>query len=69
LKKLELMDEATLRDAFKRNDLKLFTEIDKLKAFLESQEYQQTNLLLMSSANYDDMDLSQLKNKINQTQK
>lgn len=69
LKKLELMDEATLRDAFKRNDLKLFTEIDKLKAFLESQEYQQTNLLLMSSGNYDDMDLSQLKNKINQTQK
>lgn len=69
LKMLELMDEQTLRDAFKRNDLKLFTEIDKLKSFLESQDYQQTNLLLMSSGNYDDMDLSQLKNKINQIQK
>ena len=69
LKKLELMDEDTLRDAFKRNDLKLFTEIDKLKSFLESQDYQQANLLLMSSGNYDDMDLSPLKNKINQTQK
>ena len=69
LKKLELMDEDTLRDAFKRNDLKLFTVIDQLKVFLESQDYQQANLLLMSSGNYDDMDLSQLKNKINQNQK
>lgn len=66
LKKLELMDEDTLRDAFKRKDLKLFTEIDQLKAFLESQDYPNTNLLLMSSGNYDDMDLSQLKTKINQ---
>jgi UDP-N-acetylmuramate: L-alanyl-gamma-D-glutamyl-meso-diaminopimelate ligase len=69
LKKLELMDEDTLRDAFKRNDLKLFTDIDQLKAFLEAQDYRQANLLLMSSGNYDDMDLSQLKNKINQSQK
>ncbi|SMD45492.1 UDP-N-acetylmuramate: L-alanyl-gamma-D-glutamyl-meso-diaminopimelate ligase [Aquiflexum balticum DSM 16537] len=69
LKKLELMDEDTLRDAFKRNDLKLFTDIDQLKVFLESQDYRQANLLLMSSGNYDDMDLSQLKNTINQSQK
>lgn len=66
LKKLDLMDEKTLRDAFKRKDLKLFTVIDQLKVFLESQEYHQANLLLMSSGNYDDMDLSQLKTKINQ---
>ncbi|WP_373523396.1 UDP-N-acetylmuramate--L-alanine ligase [Aquiflexum sp.] len=66
LKKLEIMDEETLRDAFQRNDLKLFTNIDQLKVFLESQDYLNTNLLLMSSGNYDDMDLSQLKTKINQ---
>ncbi|WP_194976344.1 UDP-N-acetylmuramate--L-alanine ligase [Aquiflexum lacus] len=69
LKKLELMDEETLKGAFKRKDLKLFTGIDELKAFLESQDYLNTNLLLMSSGNYDDMDLSQLKNTINQSQK
>lgn len=66
LKKLELMDEATLRTAFQREDLILFTEIEKLKSFLENQEYKDTNLLLMSSGNYDDMDLSYLKSKINQ---
>jgi UDP-N-acetylmuramate: L-alanyl-gamma-D-glutamyl-meso-diaminopimelate ligase len=65
LKKLELMDEETLQNAFQRNDLMLFTEIDQLKNFLESQEYNQTNLLLMSSGNYDDMDLSLLQSKIN----
>jgi UDP-N-acetylmuramate: L-alanyl-gamma-D-glutamyl-meso-diaminopimelate ligase len=66
LKKLELMDEATLRRAFGRDDLRLFTEIGDLKSFLEDQTYVNTNLLLMSSGNYDDMDLSTLKNKINQ---
>lgn len=66
LKKLELMDEETLRKAFDRGDLRLFTEISDLKAFLEDQTYVGTNLLLMSSGNYDDMDLSVLKNKINQ---
>jgi len=68
LKKLELMDEERLQHAFKRKDLILFTEIEKLKNFLESQEYLSTNLLLMSSGNYDDMDLSNLKSKINQIQ-
>jgi UDP-N-acetylmuramate: L-alanyl-gamma-D-glutamyl-meso-diaminopimelate ligase len=67
LKKLELMDEDRLQRAFQRKDLILFTEIEKLKAFLESFDYTSTNLLLMSSGNYDDMDLSTLKSKINQT--
>jgi UDP-N-acetylmuramate: L-alanyl-gamma-D-glutamyl-meso-diaminopimelate ligase len=66
LKKLELMDEKTLREGFKRNDLILFTDIGLLKTHLETQNYRQTNLLLMSSGNYDDMDLSILKQKINQ---
>ncbi|MCH7413915.1 Mur ligase family protein [Belliella sp. R4-6] len=66
LKKLELMDEETLRTGFRRKDLKLFTDISLLKAYLEEQTYLNTNLLLMSSGNYDDMDLTILKNKINQ---
>ncbi|AFL85003.1 UDP-N-acetylmuramate-alanine ligase [Belliella baltica DSM 15883] len=66
LKKLKLMDEETLRDGFQRKDLKLFTEIALLKEYLENQTYIHTNLLLMSSGNYDDMDLTVLKEKINQ---
>lgn len=63
LKKLELMDEQTLRDGFERQDLKLFTEIDQLKDYLESKSYENSNLLMMSSGNYDDMELTVLKNK------
>lgn len=66
LKKLELMDEQTLRTGFQRKDLKLFTDIALLKEYLENQIYIDTNLLLMSSGNYDDMDLTVLKEKINQ---
>ncbi|MBS9523278.1 peptidoglycan synthetase [Litoribacter alkaliphilus] len=65
LKKLELMSEDTLREGFKREDLKLFTEMEELKSYLESKRYDNTNLLLMSSGNYDDMELTLLKNKFN----
>ncbi|WP_026968318.1 UDP-N-acetylmuramate--L-alanine ligase [Algoriphagus terrigena] len=65
LKKLELMDEATLREGFKRPDLILFTESATLKEYLDSQIYTNTNLLLMSSGNYDNLDLEPLKEKFN----
>lgn len=65
LKKLELMDEATLREGFKRPDLMLFTESQALKGYLLAQNYSNTNLLLMSSGNYDNLDLEPLKAKFN----
>lgn len=65
MKKLELMDEATLRKGFKRPDLMLFTESTALKEYLETQNYANTNLLMMSSGNYDNLDLEPLKAKFN----
>lgn len=63
LKKLELMTEAELRVGFQRSDLRLFTDSAALQDYLASQDYEQTNLLLMSSGNYDNMDLEVLKEK------
>lgn len=63
LKKLDLMDEAMLREGFKRPDLTLFTESHALKEYLLGQNYSNTNLLLMSSGNYDNLDLEPLKAK------
>lgn len=63
LKKLELMDEVTLRDGFKREDLILFTDSKDLKEFLLKQDYSNSNLLLMSSGSYDNMELGELKAK------
>ncbi|HSF56425.1 MAG TPA: Mur ligase family protein [Algoriphagus sp.] len=68
LKKLELMDEATLREGFKRPDLMLFTESQALKEYLLTQNYTNTNLLLMSSGNYDNLDLEPLKAKFNKNE-
>lgn len=65
LKKLELMDEATLREGFKRPDLKLFTDSTALKDYLLTLDYSNSNLLLMSSGNYDNMDLEGIKAKFN----
>jgi UDP-N-acetylmuramate: L-alanyl-gamma-D-glutamyl-meso-diaminopimelate ligase len=65
LKRLELMDEPTLQEKFQRKDLLLFTDAGELKAFLEAQEFKNTNLLLMSSGNFDNMDLSLIQSKIN----
>jgi UDP-N-acetylmuramate: L-alanyl-gamma-D-glutamyl-meso-diaminopimelate ligase len=67
LKKLELMDEETLKQGFNRQDLIVFTEISKLKEFLEAIDYRNTHLLLMSSGNFDDMDLTTIKELINQS--
>ncbi|MFC3881415.1 UDP-N-acetylmuramate--L-alanine ligase [Algoriphagus namhaensis] len=63
MKRLELMDENTLREGFGRKDLILFTDSAKLKEFLLAKDYQNTNLLLMSSGNYDNMDLEEIKTK------
>ena len=63
LKKLELMTEAELRAGFQRSDLVLFTDSAALQGYLAGQDYTQTNLLLMSSGNYDNMDLEVLKDK------
>lgn len=63
LKKLELMSEEMLREGFKRNDLILFTDSTALSEYLLAQEYAHTNLLLMSSGNYDNLNLEPLKQK------
>lgn len=63
LKKLELMDEAILKKDFGRTDLKVFTNCDELEIYLLKKAYTNANLLLMSSGNYDNLDLESLKSK------
>lgn len=63
LKKLELMDEATLKTGFGRKDLQIFMDSDLLKKYLIEKDYTNSNLLLMSSGNYDNLDLESLKSK------
>ena len=52
-----------LREGFQRKDLILFTDSTDLSEFLLTQVYADTNLLLMSSGNYDNLNLEPLKQK------
>jgi UDP-N-acetylmuramate: L-alanyl-gamma-D-glutamyl-meso-diaminopimelate ligase len=66
LKKLDLMDVDTLQAGFERGDLLLFIDSKLLKNYLLAQDYSDSNLLLMSSGNYDNLDLESIKDKFNQ---
>ncbi|MBO6762379.1 MAG: hypothetical protein JJ909_15590 [Roseivirga sp.] len=63
-KKLEMISEDELVDAFKRKDLKLFTDAEKLEQFILSQDWNNRNLLLMSSGNFGGLDIEKIKDTI-----
>jgi UDP-N-acetylmuramate: L-alanyl-gamma-D-glutamyl-meso-diaminopimelate ligase len=56
-KKLPEVSVQQVKDAFGREDLQVYTNSDKLKADLLKIDYSESNLLLMSSGNFDGMDL------------
>ncbi|TKT93964.1 UDP-N-acetylmuramate--L-alanine ligase [Dyadobacter frigoris] len=63
-KRLEPITETDIREAFKREDLNVFTDSKKLYDFLEKQEWKDTNLLLMSSGTFGELDTKSLVEKI-----
>ncbi|MGI9542042.1 MAG: UDP-N-acetylmuramate--L-alanine ligase [Cyclobacteriaceae bacterium] len=63
-KNLEQISEQEIMDAFGRQDLKVFTEIDHLEQFLLSQSWNAKNLLMMSSGSFDNLNLRILSESI-----
>ncbi len=63
-KRLEPITEAEVKAAFNRPDLQVFTSSDSLRSFLKTQSWQDTNLLMMSSGNYNGLDLQALAQEI-----
>lgn len=59
-KKLEPITEAQVHAAFARVDLMVFTNSVKLQEYLQSIDWSNQNLLMMSSGNFDGMDLESL---------
>lgn len=51
-KKMEMLDEQMIKDAFGRQDLKVFTDPESLKKHLKTIDWKGKNLLLMSSGNF-----------------
>lgn len=63
-KKLEMISEQELISAFGRTDLRLFTSARGLEDFILSQEWNNRNLLLMSSGNFGGLDIEKIKDTI-----
>ena len=52
--------------SFNRPDLKVFFDAEELKTHLEDQNWKKSNLLLMSSGNFGQLDLQAIANKVAQ---
>jgi len=63
-KRLEPITEEDIRTAFKRDDLKVFTDSSQMVDFLKSLTWENANLLLMSSGTYGDLDLKTLATEL-----
>jgi UDP-N-acetylmuramate: L-alanyl-gamma-D-glutamyl-meso-diaminopimelate ligase len=63
-KKLEPITEQQVAEAFDSPGLMVSTDSDKLFAFLKTQNWQNTNLLLMTSGNFSGKNLKELAGEI-----
>ncbi|WP_422860843.1 UDP-N-acetylmuramate--L-alanine ligase [Flagellimonas sp. S174] len=61
IKRLEEVTESQIREAFKNQNLKVYTDPIAFQEFLFGQNLDSTALLLMSSGNYGGLDFNQLK--------
>ncbi|MEQ8358231.1 MAG: Mur ligase family protein [Cytophagales bacterium] len=63
-KKLEMINENDLKTAFNQDDLTIFTESDKLIEYIKSKDLNNKNLLMMSSGNFDGVNLDKFAEKL-----
>lgn len=57
LKKLPELDADAIRKGFNRNDIFVITKRNELESWIQQHNWENTNLLLMSSGNFDGMDV------------
>lgn len=63
-KKLEPITEQQVAEAFDSLGLMVLTDSDELFAFLKTQNWQNTNLLLMTSGNFSGKNLKELADEL-----
>jgi UDP-N-acetylmuramate: L-alanyl-gamma-D-glutamyl-meso-diaminopimelate ligase len=63
-KRLENLSEEDVRAAFNNPNLRVFTDSQALKAMLLQHQWKDKNLLLMSSGNFNGLDMKQLASEV-----
>jgi UDP-N-acetylmuramate: L-alanyl-gamma-D-glutamyl-meso-diaminopimelate ligase len=66
LKRMPDLAPEKVKSGFGREDLQVFTGREELEAWLRSRQYSDSNLLLMSSGNFDGLDVATFANQITQ---
>ena len=64
IKQLEEVTKEQIGEAFKRDDLIIYTNSEDFKKFLFSQDIKNKAIILMSSGNYGGLDFEEVKNLI-----
>lgn len=64
IKNLEAFDANEVIESFERKDLKVFFDANELKDHFNRDNWNQTNLLLMSSGNFGNIDLQAIAEKV-----
>lgn len=64
IKKLEEISKEQIEQAFKRDDLIVYTNPAEFKSFLTTQNFNESVLLLMSSGNYGGLDFNEVQHII-----
>jgi UDP-N-acetylmuramate: L-alanyl-gamma-D-glutamyl-meso-diaminopimelate ligase len=67
LKRLPQLPKEKVADGFGKDGLKVFNKKEELEDWLVSQSYDDANLLLMSSGNYDGIDVTTFAHQITNT--
>ena len=57
LKRMDFLEPELVREGFKKHNLNVITEREKLEEKLKSYDFKNTNYLFMSSGNYDGMNI------------
>ena len=63
-KKLPELDEDNIKEAFNHRSLEVFTDKDKLVSYLKNIDWQNKNLVMMSSGNFGGINLQELGKEI-----
>jgi len=64
IKRMPELQPEQIAAGFGRKDLHVFNQRAQLEAFLDAQQYKDANLLLMSSGDYEGMDVHSLWEKM-----
>jgi UDP-N-acetylmuramate: L-alanyl-gamma-D-glutamyl-meso-diaminopimelate ligase len=64
LKKLPMLSPEDIKESFRKQGLLVFSDSLEFQEFLTEQEYTNTNLLMMSSGNYDGLNVKDFAEKL-----